>query len=94
MLCYLPYTTYQWWNYYCIHLECQSLSFHPKTQYYAGEDVVIGFESSSLTIEEGDGTAVICAQVTSGTLGNRTFTVNYQTSDDAATGRYYNVLIL
>ena len=53
---------------------------------YVDEDVVIGFKSSSYTVDEGDGTITICAQVISGTIGSRTFTVEYQTGSGAATG--------
>ena len=55
--------------------------------YYAGEDVVIGFEQPSYTVGEGDGTVTVCTRVLSGTIGNRTFTVDYETVNDVAMGK-------
>ena len=50
----------------------------------AGEEVVFGFVEPSYTVNEGDGTVIVCAQIFSGTIGNRTFIVDFQTNDGAA----------
>ena len=54
------------------------------THTHTGEDVVIGFQQTSYMFSEGS-TVTVCIEVFNGTIGNRTFTVNYQTSDGTAT---------
>ena len=49
-----------------------------------GEDVVFGFENSSYTVNEDDGFLTVCARVSSGTIGNRTFIIDVQTNDNEA----------